>query len=156
MANGIQATVTGNLTADPELKFGDSGNAMLTFSVASERSWKNDKGEWENETSYVDVVAWRYLAEDAARTLEKGLRVTVTGRFEQRSWEDKDTGQKRYKWQLVADEVAVSVKVLESIERRRKPDQAGNGQSVQSRRPAPARPAQRQPVAAAAADVDGW
>lgn len=125
MASGIQITVVGNLTADPELKFADSGTAQLNFSIAAERSYKKDD-EWVNEVSYPDVIAWRYLAEDSASVLEKGMRVIVTGRFEQRFWEDKETGQKRNKWQLVADEIAVCTKVIESLERKRKPEGDGN------------------------------
>jgi single-strand DNA-binding protein len=158
----MQVTVTGNLTGDPELKFNESGSAMLTFSVASERSWKNDRGEWESEVSYPDVIAWRQLAEAAAAIIGKGLRVVVTGRFEQRFWEDKETGQRRSKWQLVADEIAVSTKVLESIERKRKEDgpfdgpRNGNGRSS-------SRPPQRTsstPVTARSggrqADPEAW
>lgn len=162
MANGMQITVAGNLTGDPELKFNESGTAMLTFSVASERSWKNDRGEWEAEVSYPDVIAWRQLAESAAAIIGKGLRVVVTGRFEQRFWEDKETGQRRSKWQLVADEIAVSTKVLESIERKRKDDgpsdggRNGNGNGRPAARtqqrpaPAPARSGGRQ------VDTEAW
>lgn len=132
MANGIQITVVGNITADPELKFSDGGAAQLNFSIAAERSYKKDD-EWVNEVSYPDVIAWRYLAEDSAAVLEKGMRVIVTGRFEQRFWEDKETGARRNKWQLVADEIAVCTKVIESLERKRKPEGDGNNQRGGSR-----------------------
>lgn len=142
MANGIQITVAGNLTADPDLKFNDGGMATLTFSVATERSYQKD-GEWVNEVSYPDVIAWRQTAEDAAAVLEKGMRVVVTGRFEQRFWEDKETGQKRSKWQLVADDIAVSTKVIESLVRKRKADGAGpsNGKAAPTGARRPAAPA---------------
>jgi|GEM_PF-5484941 single-strand DNA-binding protein len=129
MANGIQTTIGGNLTADPELQVLGSGTPKLSFSVAVERSWKNDKGEWENETSFVDCIAWRQLADDAANVLEKGIRVIATGRFEQRFWDDKETGKKRSKWEFVVDDVAVSTKVLESIVRKRKNDGDSRGDS---------------------------
>lgn len=153
MANGIQITVVGNLTADPETKFADSGNPQLSFSIAAERSYKKDD-EWVNEVSYPDVVAWRSVAEDASKLLAKGMRVIVTGRFEQRFWEDKESGQRRNKWQLVADEIAISTKVIESLERKRKPDDGG--QRSQPSRPA-ARPSQgRTPSRQSSGAPDEW
>ena len=142
MANGIQITIVGNLTADPELKFSDGGTAQLNFSVATERSYKKDD-EWVNEVSYPDVIAWRQLAEDSGAVLLKGMRVIVTGRFEQRFWDDKDTGQKRSKWQLV----------------KRRPEGEGQQQRGNNSRPAQrsgsgSRPASRQPVAASSGGED--
>lgn len=121
----ISTTVVGNLTSDPELTFMSGGAGMLKFSVAANRSWKNDKDEWENEVSYVDCVAWRQLAEDGAAVLEKGMPVVVTGRFEQKFWDDKESGQKRSKWQLTVDVIALDAKALESVVRKRKEEFAG-------------------------------
>jgi single-strand DNA-binding protein len=132
--NGIQTTICGNLTADPELKYGAGGGAMLTFSIATERSWRNKDGEWENEVSYPDCIAWRNTAEDAANVLGKGMRVVCTGRFEQRFWEDKESGQRRNKWQFVIDEIAVSTRVIESLERKRRDPQGQGGQTSQPAR----------------------
>lgn len=130
----IQTHVIGNLTADPDLSFSGGGAAMLKFSVAANRSWKNDKDEWENEVSYVDCIAWRQVAEDAAAVLEKGMPVVVTGRFEQRFWDDKETGQKRSKWQMTVDTVALDAKALESVVRKRKDENGqGGGRPQQSR-----------------------
>ena len=92
--SNADSTITGNLTSDPELKYASNGSARLTFSVASNRRYQKD-GEWQEETSFFNVVAWRNTAEHAARVLEKGLPVVVKGRLEQRSWEDKETQQKR-------------------------------------------------------------
>lgn len=124
-------TITGNVTAPPELKFMDSGTPKVTFSVAVGHYWTDASGEKQEKTSFFDVVAWRYLAEDVARVLDKGVRVIVTGRLEQRSWEDKDTGAKRSKVEILADEVAVAAKSIESMERRRGPAAAASGQSEQ-------------------------
>lgn len=155
MATGINVTVVGNLTADPELKT-VGGSSLLSFSVASERSYKKDD-EWVNEVSYPDVVAWRNLADDSANILAKGMRVVVTGRFEQRFWEDSETGQKRSKWQLVADEIAVSTKVIETLERKRRPDNDGGSRNGGGSRPAGnSRPASRQPARAAASAGEDW
>jgi len=124
-------TVTGNLTADPELKFGANGNARLSFSVASNKRFKVGD-EWQEETSYFNGVAWRGIAEQAASVLEKGMPVIVKGRLEQRSWENAE-GEKRSTVEIVADAIAVNTFGIESLERRRGGAGGGGGAS----RPAP-------------------
>ena len=124
--NNAQVTVVGNLTADPELKFFESGSAKLTFSVAADRSWKKGD-EWETQTSFFNVIAWRDVAENAADVIGKGMRVIVVGRLEQRSWETTE-GDKRYAIEVVADEIAASVKGIESAVRR----QRGEGGATKS------------------------
>lgn len=119
-------TVSGNITQDPKLKFTSSGSALLSFSVAANYSWKNQQDEWEKKTSYFDVTAWRDLAEDAANVLLKGVGVTVTGRLEQRTWEDEKTGEKRSKVEIIADQIAVNVRSIDSFVRR-KSDADGGG-----------------------------
>jgi len=117
--------VTGNITADPEVKYLSNEAARLSFSVASERRYQVN-GEWTGETSFFNVVAWRRVAEDAMAVLEKGLPVIVKGRLEQRSWEDKETGAKRSTVEIVAENIAVQTYAIESIERKRR-DGGGNG-----------------------------
>jgi single-strand DNA-binding protein len=95
-------TIVGNVTANPELKFLGNGTPKAEFSVAVSHYWTDASGEKQEKTSFFDVVAWRYLADDVARVLEKGVRVVVTGRLEQRSWEDEKTGSKRSKVELIA------------------------------------------------------
>jgi single-strand DNA-binding protein len=123
-------TVTGNVTADPELKFASNGNARLSFSIASNKRFQVN-GEWQEETSFFNVVAWRGIAEMAANVLEKGTPVVIKGRLEQRSWENAE-GEKRSTVEIVADTVAVNTIGIESLERRR----AGGGGGGSSR-PAP-------------------
>ena len=65
-------SVTGNLVADPEIKYFDSGTVKTTFSIAVTRNWTDANSEKQEQTSFFDVTAWRYAAEDAARTLLKG------------------------------------------------------------------------------------
>jgi len=104
------ATITGNLTRDPEIRYTRDGQATTTLGVAVNRRWKNrTTDEWEESTSFFDVVCWRELAENVALTLTKGARVVVTGRLEQRSWETED-GDTRSKVELVADEIGASLK----------------------------------------------
>ena len=112
MSNFI--TVTGNLTRDPELKFMESGNAMARMSVAVTRKVKETE-----QTSFFDVIAWGKLAENVSTSVGKGSRVTVSGRLEQRAWEDKD-GNKRSTVEIIADEIAASMR-FNSVSQERSP-----------------------------------
>jgi len=110
MANGNSVTLVGNLTRDPELRYTPSGAATAQFGLAVNRRWQNRQtGEWEENTSFFNITAWRDLAENVSETLEKGSRVIVTGRLEQRSWETPD-GDKRSVVEVVADEVGPSLR----------------------------------------------
>jgi single-strand DNA-binding protein len=110
MARNINSiTVSGNVTRDPELRFTPSGAGVASFSVAVNRSWQNRQTqEWEEQTSFFDVKCWAQLAQNVCDTLAKGSRVVVSGRLEQRSW-DTEQGEKRYAFEIVADDVAVSL-----------------------------------------------
>ena len=81
-----EITVIGNLTADPEIRYFDSGTAKAEFSVAVNRVWNDANGEKKEQTSYYKVEAWKYLAEDAVRVLSKGVRVVIKGTLEQKTW----------------------------------------------------------------------
>jgi single-strand DNA-binding protein len=103
-------SVVGNCTRDPELRFTPSGQAVANFGLAVNRRWQNRQTqEWEEATSFFDVTCWQQLAENVAETVQKGTRIVVTGRLDQRSWETQD-GDKRSKVEIVADEVAPSLK----------------------------------------------
>ena len=80
-----EITVIGNLTADPEIRYFDSGTAKAEFSVAVNRVWNDANGEKKEQTSYYKVEAWKYLAEDVVRVLSKGVRVVIKGTMEQKS-----------------------------------------------------------------------
>ncbi len=98
-------TVIGNLTRDPEIRYTREGQATTQLGVAVNRRWQNrETQEWEEATSFFDVICWRELAENVALSLAKGMRVVVTGRLEQRSWETEE-GERRTKVEIVADEV---------------------------------------------------
>jgi single-strand DNA-binding protein len=149
MSNGNHVSITGNLTRDPELRFTPSGQATATFGVAVNRRWQNRQSqEWEEATSYFDVVCWGQLAENTAQSLTKGARVVVTGRLDQRSWENQE-GERRSKVEITADEVAPSLRwatMTITKNERRAPEGAGYppggyGNGAGQSRPAPA-PAQ--------------
>ncbi|MGH9070967.1 MAG: single-stranded DNA-binding protein [Acidimicrobiales bacterium] len=110
MSNGNTITLVGNVVRDLELRFTPSGQATTTFGIAVNRRWQNRQSqEWEEVTSFFDVVCWREMAENAAESLNKGSRIIVTGRLEQRSWEVAE-GERRYKIEVVADEVGPSLR----------------------------------------------
>jgi len=101
--------LVGNVTRDPELRFTNTGQATATFGLAVNRRWQNRQTqEWEEATSFFDVVCWREMAENVSESLVRGSRVMVAGRLEQRSWESQD-GDKRSKVEVVADEVGPSL-----------------------------------------------
>ena len=110
MANGNTITIMGNVTRDPELRFTPSGQANTRFGVAVNRRWQDrSTSEWQEATSFFDVVCWREMAENVSESLPKGSRVIVTGRLEQRSYDDKD-GNRRSVVEIIADEVGPSLR----------------------------------------------
>jgi len=109
MAPGNTVTIVGNATREPELRFTASGQAVASFGVAVNRRWQNRNNEWEESTSFFDVTCWAQLAENVAESIPKGGRVVVTGRLDQRSWETQE-GDKRSKVEIVADDVAPSLR----------------------------------------------
>ena len=103
-------TIVGNVTRDPEIRYTGGGAAKASFSVAVSRRWQNRQtNEWEEQTSFLNVVCWREMAENVAESIGKGTRVVVTGRLEQRSWETEQ-GEKRSVVEIVADEIAPSLR----------------------------------------------
>ena len=145
--SGNNVTVVGNVTRDPELRFTPSGQANARIGVAVNRRWQDrNSGEWQEATSYFDVICWRDLAENVSDSIKKGTRVIVTGRLEQRSWEQD--GNKRYAVEIIADEVAPSLRwataKVEKTERRSGGDQGGGGGGSGFGRSAPAGDQQQQ------------
>lgn len=104
MARSInQVTLMGNLTRDPELRQTPSGQSVCSFSLALNRSYKDQSGEWVEATDYVDIVAWAGLGERVAQYLQKGRRCLVVGRLQSSSWEQE--GKKRTKVEVQAQDV---------------------------------------------------
>jgi single-strand DNA-binding protein len=102
-------TRTGNLTREPEIRYTKEGQATAQLGVAVNRRWQDRvTQEWQEATSFFDVVCWRDLAENVALSLSKGMRVVVTGRLEQRSWETEE-GEHRSKVEITAEEIGPSL-----------------------------------------------
>lgn len=122
-------TIVGNTVRDWELTYTPAGKAVGKVGVAVNRRFKRGD-DWQEETSFFNVVAWGELAENAAESLPKGSRVVVTGRLEQRSWESAD-GEKRSTVEIIADEVAASVRwATVSVQRTERKTPAGVGSGV--------------------------
>ena len=98
--------MTGRLGADPEMRYTPQGNAVTTFRVASNRSWRSTDGESHEETEWFRVVAWNKLAEICNQWLLKGSRVYVEGRMQTRQWQDQD-GQTRYLSEVIANDIII-------------------------------------------------
>jgi single-strand DNA-binding protein len=128
MASDNTVTLVGNITDDPELRFTPSGQAVANFTVAVNRRFKNQSGDWEDRLDgFFRCNCWREMAENAAESLTKGTRVVVTGRLQQRSWEDQDGG-KRTAFEIQADEVGPSLRwATASVQ---KSQRSGGGQSA--------------------------
>lgn len=103
-------TMIGNVTRDPELRFTPGGQAKSEFGLAVNRTWTDrNTNERKEQVSFFNVVCWGQLGENAASSLMKGSRAIVTGRLEQRSYETQ-TGEKRERIEIVADEVGPSLR----------------------------------------------
>lgn len=127
MAQDNNVTITGNAGREPELRFTPTGQAVANFGVAVSRRWQNRQtNEWEEATSWIDVTCWAQLAENVAESVGRGTRVTVTGRLDQRSWET-DNGDKRSKVEIVADDVAISLKWATATAQRNERNDSGGG-----------------------------
>ena len=95
----------GNLGKDPDLRYTGSGVAVATFSLATNESWKDQDGNQQERTEWHNIVAWRKLAEISGEYMKKGKKVFVEGRIQTRSYDDKNTGTKKYITEIVADNI---------------------------------------------------
>ena len=142
---GNSITLVGNVTRDPELRFTPSGQATATFGLAVNRRWQNRQSqEWEEATSFFNIVCWREMAENVSESVTKGSRIIVTGRLEQRSWETEN-GDKRSIVEINADEIAPSLRFATAVVTRTPRAEGSNFQS--SDRPAAPRTNEPSPYA---------
>ena len=99
-----KAIITGNLTRDPELRTTPNGATVCSFSVAVNRVYRDASGEQREDVSFIDCSAWGKLGEMINQYAKKGSGVLVSGRLDQRSWEDKTTGNKRSRVEIVVED----------------------------------------------------
>src|SRR5215467_10354830 len=95
----------GNLGKDPEIKYTPSGLPVAKITIATNERFKSKDGEWQDRTEWHNVVLWQRLAEIAGEYLKKGGKVFIEGRLQTRSWDDKQTGQKKYMTEVVASDL---------------------------------------------------
>ena len=95
----------GNLGKDPELSYTAGGVAVAKFSVATSERWKDQEGNWQERTEWHNITTWRKLAEICGQYLKKGSKVYLEGKLQTRSWDDKNTGVKRYATDVVVDDM---------------------------------------------------
>lgn len=121
-------TLVGNLTKDPELRFTTGGRGVASFGLAVNRRYQVN-GEWQDQTSYFNIVAWGQLGENVASSLTKGMRVVVSGRLEQRDYQNRE-GEKRTAIEINADEIGPSLRwATASVERNPRGEGGGGGYS---------------------------
>ena len=113
--------IIGNLGRDPEMRYTPSGQAVTQFTVATNRNYRDQQGEWQKDTEWFRIVVWGQQAERVAEYLRKGSKVYIEGRIQTRQGEGQD-GQKRYTTELIANQVT-------SLERRERGEEEG-GEAV--------------------------
>jgi len=128
MAGETVITVVGNLTADPELRFTPSGAAVASFTVASTpRTFDRQTNEWKDgEALFLRCSIWRQAAENVAESLQRGMRVIVQGRLQQRSYETRE-GEKRTVIEMQVDEVGPSLRYATAKVNRTQRGSSGGG-----------------------------
>jgi len=98
-----KAILIGNLTRDPELRSLPSGIKVCTFSIATNRVWKDKNGARQESADYHNIVVFGRQAETVAQYMKKGSSILIEGRMQTRSWDDKTSGEKKYRTEIVAD-----------------------------------------------------
>jgi single-strand DNA-binding protein len=129
-------TLVGNVTDDPELRFTPTGRPVANFTVAVNKRFKDNDGQWQDRLDgFFRCNCWADMAENVAESLTKGTRIVVTGRLQQRQWEDND-GNKRSAFEIQVDEVGPSLRwataSVQKSQRSGGQSQGGGGGGQQS------------------------
>ena len=133
-------TITGRATADPELRFNQSGQAVANLNVAvNHRRFNKQTNEWEDDgADFYAVAAWRHLAENVAESITKGVEVIVVGTLKSRSYDDRD-GNKRTVWEITADHIGPSLRYATAQVTRASSSGGGGAQQARPQQSSPAR-----------------
>ncbi len=123
----------GNLTKDPEVRYTGNGTAVASFSIATNRSWKNQEGNIEEAVEFHNIVAWSKLGEICGQYLKKGTKIYLQGSLTTRTWQD-DAGVTKYKTEVRADEMII----LDSKGGRMEGDAGSDSAPMQENEEAPA------------------
>lgn len=108
MAKSVNKVILiGNLGKDPEVRYTPTGTAVATLAIATNERFKDKEGNWQDRTEWHKVIAWQRLAEIAGEYLKKGRSVYIEGKLQTRSWEDKNTHEKKYATEIVANDLVL-------------------------------------------------
>ena len=108
MAKSVNKVILiGNLGKDPEVKYTPSGTPVAKFTLATNERYTDKNGQWQDRTEWHNIVAWQRTAEIAGEYLKKGRTVYVEGRLQTHSWDDKNTGQKKYMTEIVVSDLVL-------------------------------------------------
>lgn len=97
----------GNVGREPEVKYTPSGTAVAEFSLATSEKYKDKSGQWQEKTEWHSCVAWSKLAEIVGEYVKKGSKIYVEGKLQTRSWDDKKSGEKKYKTEVVLSDLVL-------------------------------------------------
>ena len=129
MAFGNNVYLTGNVTREPEGRYTTAGQYVVEFGLAVNESWvPKGGGDRQERTHYFDVTVWRELAENVVETITKGMRVCVEGKMDFQEWEDKDSGNKRNKLKVLAEEVSPSLRWATAVVTKNAPRGGSRGE----------------------------
>jgi len=108
MAKSVNKVIlVGNLGKDPEVKYTPTGVPVAKFSLATNERFKDKGGEWQDRTEWHNIVAWQRLAEIVGEYVKKGSKVYIEGRLQTSSWEDKQSGEKKYRTEIIAHDLVL-------------------------------------------------
>jgi single-strand DNA-binding protein len=108
MAKSVNKVILiGNLGKDPEVKYTPQGTAVARFSLATNERYKDKQGAWQDRTEWHNIVAWQRLAEIVGEYVKKGSKLYIEGRLTTNSWEDQKTGEKKYRTEIVANDLVL-------------------------------------------------
>lgn len=108
MAKSVNKVILiGNLGKDPEVKVTPSGTPVAKFSLATNERYKDKAGQWQDRTEWHNLVAWQRTAEIIGEYVKKGSKIYVEGRLQTSSWDDKNTGEKKYRTEIVVNDLVL-------------------------------------------------
>ena len=127
--------LVGNVGKDPEVKYAPSGVVLAKFSLATNERFKDKSGEWQDRTEWHNVLAWQRLAEIVGEYVRKGAKLYIEGKLQTSSWEDRSSGEKKYRTEIVARDIVLLGSREEvddsdagSVQDEREPVHAGAGE----------------------------
>jgi single-strand DNA-binding protein len=108
MAKSVNKVILiGNLGQDPDIKYTPTGKALAKFSLATNDRFKDKSGEWQDRAEWHNILAWQRLAEIVGEYLKQGSRVYIEGKLQTSSWEDRNSGEKKYRTEIVARDIVL-------------------------------------------------